>query len=239
MRDLLVLLYKVTCGIVFVPLHVVLSVLTRVMNWKHATIQLQITYVSGEAFITSHSAADGERPEYFILAYLLFLSQYFYACDKRQVTPVAKCLGEHVEHCNPPAELAGSLLRTVRATLNQRENDALAGLFRDSFLPPLVYSEGITSMSKIARHTMMIYKRGDLWSIDLRISFAMSTFLFPLTVGILYHYVSDKVGYEKKEVLDSCIMQVLTSQGTSDFRGLREGARLLVPNTIIAENLKM
>lgn len=237
MRDLLAILFKIMNIVVFVPLHLIISATSRAIFSKRATIRLRVVYVSGKAFITSECDSGQQESAHFIAAYLLFLSQYFFSCDKRQVTPVAKCVADHIENCGPPGQLAKLLLQAIVATLNQREKDAFAGLFSFPNCPPLTYIEGAPTGSEMGKYTLITYTKANLWVADLRVSFWLNTILFPITVGVLYNYVADKLSDNDKALLDSCIMQLLAAQESSDYRSTREGAWSLAANRIIAENL--
>ncbi len=62
----------------------------------------------------------------------------------------------------------------------------------------------------------------------------MNLILFPITVGLLYEYVTDNIDEEEREILDSCIMQFLVSLESSDYRSMREGANMVQANVVIA-----
>ena len=233
MRGFLVIL----SWIFFAPFHWLISAMSRATHRKNSAVQIQITYVSAEAFITSQRSSDEDEPAYLVAAYLLFLSQYFYLCDERQITPAAKCLTEHIETLGSPDQLATLLLYAVRETLTPTERDAFAELFRYPNTPPLSYAEGTPSGSKMAKYSMTTYKTGNHWEVDPRISLGMDIVLLPITVGLLYHYVSDKIGDENMVLLDSCITQFLAVLESSDFRSIREGARSSIANMVIAKNL--
>jgi hypothetical protein len=228
MRILLVFLLK----IVFFPFRWLYGVLYR----KHATIRLQITYGSGKAYITSQYESDQQEFKYLIITYILFLSRYFFICEERQTKPVSSRLAEYIKRAGSGDQLAGILLETVHATLNQKEKGAVVGLFSFRNLPPLTYTEGTNTGAKMAQYTLTTYKRGDRWSIDFYMSAGPDIILLPITVGILYEYVSDKIGAEYRAVLDSCISQLLAAQELSDCRSARNATRL--PNMVIANKLE-
>ncbi len=210
--------------------------LSGVLYRKYAAIQLQIAYGSGRAYITSECESDQQEFKYLVVAYLLFLSRYFSICDERQIKPVAKRLAEYVKDAGPADQLAGVLLETVHATLNQNEKGAVAGLFSFRNLPPLTYAVGTYSGPRMAQYTLTTYKTGDLWSIDFYMSAGPDIVLLPIAVGILYHYVSDKIGAENRTVLNTCVSQLLAVQESSDCRSARGATRL--PNMVIAKNLE-
>jgi len=228
MRILLVFLLK----IVSVPFRWLSGVLYR----KHAAIRLQIAYGSGRAYITSQCESDQQEFKYLVVAYLLFLSRYFFICDERQTEPVANRLAEYVKRAGSDDQLAGVLFETVHATLNQNEKNAVAGLFSFRNLPPLTYAEGTNAGARIAQYTVTTYKTGDRWSIDFYMSAGPDIVLLPITVGILYQYVFDKIGADYRTVLNSCISELLTAQELSDCRSAQNATRL--PNMVIANKLE-
>jgi hypothetical protein len=238
MKDILLIPLKIIAAIVLVPFHLIGSVASHLFFRKQAVIWLRIIYVSGKAFITSECNSGEQESAHFIVAYLLFLSQYFFSCDKRQVAPVAKCLADHIANRGPPGQLATVLLQTINTTLNPQEKDAVEGLLlKYPNRPPLTYIEGTPIGSKIAKYTFITYKKGDRWLPGLHMSFWLNNILFPITVGVLYNYVADKLIADDKNLLDSCITRFLAALESSDYRSTREGAWALVANRIITENL--
>lgn len=221
----------------------ILNIITAPFRWlsgamykRHEVLRLQITFGPGRAHIVSQCGSAEPSITHLVVAYLLFLSRYFFICDERQTTPVAEHLAKYMKTNSPPSELAGALLETVHVTLNQNEKDAVTGLFSFPNLPPLTYSEGASSGVRMAQYSLTIYKTNDLWSIDFHMSAGPDIVLLPITVGILYHYVTDKIGDENREVLTSCISQLLAAQESSDCRSVLEASR--IPNMVISKNLE-
>jgi len=218
-----------------------LNIITAPFRWlssavyrKYAAIRLEVAYGRGRAYISSQSHSSEQETTYLVAAYLLFLARYFFICDKRQIKPVGTRLAEYIRTGAPPDQLASALFETVHGTLNQNEKRAVAGLFSFPNVPPLTYTDEPTLGAKLAQYTLTTYKTGDIWSIDFHMSAGPDVVLLPITVGILYHYVSDKIEDNKKPVLNDCISQLLAAQQSSDCRSHRDATR--IPNTIIAKN---
>ncbi len=126
------------------------------MYKRNEVLRLQITFEPGRAHIVSQFGSAEPDITHFVVAYLLFLSRYFFICDERQTTPVAEKLAKYMKTNSLPSELAGALLATVHATLNQNEKGAVAGLFRFPDLPPLTYSEGANSGVRMAQYSAIV-----------------------------------------------------------------------------------
>jgi hypothetical protein len=236
MRAILIL-FKFILAIILLPLYLVVSVVSRILLHKQLAVTLQVEFASRSAYITARYGVGQQEAPNLIVAYILFLSQYFYACDKRQVQPVAKCFADHIESRASRYQIADSLLATIRKTLNIQEARAYEDLFRYPFLPPMIYTEGTATGRKEAKYTIATFRRGQNWSCHLRTSMWMNLILFPLAVGLLYQYVTDTVDEDEREILDTCLTQFLGELESSDYRSLREGANMVLANTVIARTL--
>jgi hypothetical protein len=220
-----------------------LNLVTAPFRWlagaaykKYRAVGIQISYAPGRAHIASQYGSPEQELTHLVVAYLLFLSRYFFICDERQIRAVAQCLADYIGAPSPPGELAGVLLELVHSTLNQNEQTAVAGLFTFPNLPPLTYAEGNAAGRTLAQYTLTTYKTNDLWTIDFHMSVGPDIVLLPLTVGLLYHYVSDKIGKESQAVFNASILELLTAQKSSDCRSVREAVR--ISNAIIAKNFE-
>ncbi len=173
-----------------------------------------------------------------MVAYLLFLSKYFYICEKRQLGPVRDLLVTYVRESAPPDHLASYLLEVVRASLDTTENAAFRDQFKYPKLPPTTYVENegeIDRIEKIGRYAVTIYKRGGGWIDDLQVSPGFDLVLLPITVGILYHYVTDKIGVQNRAILDTCISELIAEQAFSNCT-VRDATR--IANAVIVKNLE-
>ena len=206
---------------------------------KNSILRIQITYGWGRASIISQCKCQEQELTYLMDAYLLFLSMYFYICDKRQIAPVGKLLAEYARKSAPPDQLASVLLEIVRASFDKTQKATFADLFKYPKLPPLTYVENegdIDRIERVGRYVVTIYKRRGRWLQDLQVSAGLDIILLPITVGILYHYVTDKIGVENRAVLDTCISELIMGQASSNCRCLQDATRLI--NVVITKNLE-
>jgi hypothetical protein len=89
----------------------------------------------------------------------------------------------------------------------------------------------------MAKYSLSTCKKGDRWFASVHVSWWAILVMFPITVGVLYNYIADKLNDSDKALLDSCITQLLAAQDSSDYRSMSEGASYLTANRVIAENL--
>ena len=212
----------------------------RIAQRKNTAVQIGITFAPPRAFITSQVSSSEDEPAYLIAAYLLFAAQYFYICDKRQTFPVANCLAENLRAIDGPEQLGRLLLAAVRPTFSPTEEKAFVRLHRYGNQVPLTYSDIAPYGRTLVKYSMITYKRGFQWEIDLRLSLMSFEVVFlPATVAVLFDYVSDKIGEENKELFASCVFQFLCALTSSDFRSTREGAVSSLTNIVIAKNLDL
>ena len=151
MRALLIvvkLVLSVLGVVVFLPLHILGSVLSRILVRKQSAVTLRIEFASREAFITAQYGTGEQEAPNLLIAYILYLSQYFYACDNRQVLPVANCLAEHVGNRGNPCQLTGVLLEAVRGTLSTIEARAFADKFHIRFTHPSLIAKVLRRAEK-------------------------------------------------------------------------------------------
>ena len=172
-----------------------------------------------------------------MLSCLLYLSKYFYVCDERQIEIVRNILVQCARESGAADQLAQMIFYNIRDVLNETEKKAIAEQFIYPHRPPVRYFEGneeIDRTERIGRYSLNIYKIGGLWHDDLEVSMGLDMVLLPITAGILYNYVTDKIPSESRIVLDSCVTALLDRQATSNFRSLKTARQLV--NTVIAEN---
>jgi hypothetical protein len=205
---------------------------------KNPIMKIQITYGWGRASFTCQTEAPAQQHIHLVIAYLLFISRYFYICDKRQIAPVRQVLTDHLQGLESPDQLAPAILEVVKASLGKGEKAAFDGQFKYPQLPPTMYveaGEDIDRVERVGQYIFRIYKKRDQWLDDLQVSLGLDTVLLPITVGLLYHYVTDKIPSENRTVLDACIAELLASQASSNFRSLKDATQTV--NKVIAENL--
>jgi hypothetical protein len=207
----------------------------------HSLLRIQITFGWGRASIISQCKSQEQELTYLMVAYLLFLSKYFYICDKRQLGPVSDLVAKYARESAPPDQLASVLLETVRASFDKIENAAFADQFKYPKLPPIFVehepaTDRIDRIELIGRYAVTIFKRGGRWLDDLQVSRGFDIVLLPITVGILYQYVTDRIGAQNRTLLDTCISELITEQAFSNGRFLRDATR--IANAVIAKNLE-
>lgn len=176
-----------------------------------------------------------------ISSYILFLARYFYICDDRQIYVVRNFLLEEIRKSQNTNEITHKLYEVVFQTLNQSEKDAVIGLFKiyNRFLsmPPLTFSEDKEPGHSFAKYNFLVYERSDNNGLGhiFHMSAGPDIILLPLTVGILYEYVTQKLkDKSKKEKLDNSIFDLLKNHSTVDCRTMTGQNDL--PNTIISNN---
>ncbi len=101
-----------------------------------------------EAFVTARYGTGEQEAPNLVIAYILYLSQYFFACPNCQVLPVANCLAEYVGNWGSASQLTGALLEAVRGTLSTIEARAFSDEISISVGPPITYTEGVAPDGK-------------------------------------------------------------------------------------------
>ena len=172
------------------------------------------------------------------VSYLLFLARYFYICDKRQPDVVRKYLLEAIKGQYEVSELGGRLYEVVFQTLNQTEKDATLGLLKTfSFIaiPPMTFSEDEEPLHSFAKYSFLVFNRNGQLGSTFYMSFGPDIILLPLTVGILYAYVINKLrDKNKKEKLNGMIIEMLEMHDSVDSQSM-DGLNKL-PMAIISKN---
>lgn len=176
-----------------------------------------------------------------IIGYILFLSRYFFICDKRQVQVVREFLLNEIGNSTKSNEIAPKLYEVIFQTLNQKEKDATLGLFKtyNRFfpMPPLTYSENDNPQHLFAKYTFSVYKKSGNTGLGhfFQMTMGPDIILLPLTVGILYEYVVEKLqNKDMKKKLDKSIIDLLKGYLTTDCRSMAGQNEL--PNKIIIKN---
>ncbi len=230
-------IWNVLRGIVVLPFHKLISVFSRSTNRKDAVVQLQIQFTDGDAYIQNESELEEQNPKLLITAYLLFLSQFLYSCDERQIDPVTGTLRELIDDGGDPSLIVPQIMRSISETFNAVEKDAYEGIFGYPNQPPQYFFTGSAPTRPIAKYSLVTYRKREIWLIDLQISFRLNIVLFPLTAGLLYFYTCVEIGDDYISLFDSCLIEFLERLKSIDIRSRTEGARLSLANTIIAKHL--
>ena len=207
---------------------------------RHKNNNLEWHFIYGPSFIKIETKYKDQilADDLLIAGFLLFLARFFYICDERQPNVVRNYLFEAIKGSYETSELGGKLYEVVFQTLSKMEKDATLGLFKSfSFLaiPPMAYSEDEEPHHSFAKYSFLVFEHnGHLTSI-FHMSFGPDIILLPLTVGILYAYVANKLRSEnKKGKLDRSIIDLLEAHTSIDCRSLNGLHEL--PIEIISKN---
>lgn len=206
---------------------------------KDVLLRIRITFGWRRASVISECKDQAREGTYLMIAYLLFLSEYFYICDKRQRGRISDLVKKHIREAAPPDQLASVVLNAVRESLNNTERAAFAAQFKyPKTAPTYVEKEKeVDRIERIGRYAVTIYKRKGRWLNDLQISAGFDTVLLPITVGLLYDYVSGRIVVEDRALLDSCISELIEGMASTDGKSFRGAERIV--NGIIARNLEV
>jgi hypothetical protein len=229
-------LFRLILAFLFAPIRWLANLITKPQN---NLLEWHLSY--GPFFVRIQT----NHKEYFltddllIASYIMFLARYFYICDDRQVDFMRALLLDSVRKVQKPTELATKLYETVLKTLKPAEQDAAAKLFkiysRFTSDPPLTYSEDKEPSYSYAKYSFYVIKSGSGLTSVFHMSAGPDIILLPLTVGILYEYVVNKIpNMEKKEKLNRSIIDLLVGYNSVDCRS-REGFSRL-PVEIIKKN---
>jgi hypothetical protein len=178
-----------------------------------------------------------------IASYIMFLGRYFYICDDRQVDVARDFLLDFVRRAQDPNEITAKLYEAIFKTLNPTEQDAAIKFFkihsRFTSVPPLTYSEDKEPSHSYAKYSFYIIESARPASI-FDMSAGPDMILLPVTVGILYKYVVDKIQNKvKKEKLDQSIIDLLEGYNSVDCRSQDGFSRLeLLEKIILKHDLK-
>jgi len=231
-------IFRFIFSIIFAPIRWLANLLTQ---RKDNVLEWHLNYGPSFVKIQTNHKEQFLADDLLIASYILFLGRYFYICDDRQTNIMRDFLLDAIEKSQKPNEITPKLYEVVFQTLNQMEKDATIGLFKiyNRFLPipPLTFSEDEEPRHSFAKYKFLVFERtGDngLGNI-FHMSAGPDIILLPLSVGILYEYVVNKLrDKDKKEKLDNSIIDLLKKHLVVDCRsmaGLNE-----LPNEVISNN---
>lgn len=231
------LIFRFIFSIIFAPVRWLVNSLTQrkdnVLEWhlNYGPLFVKIETKHKEQFLPD---------DLLIAGYILFLARYFYICDDRQIDVVRNFLLETIGK-QKANEITPKLYEVVFQTLNQMEKDATLGLFKiyNRFLPipPLTFSEDEEPRHSFAKYKFLVFERsgGNGLGHIFHMSAGPDIILLPLTVGILYEYVVNKLrAKDKKEKLDNSIIDLLKNHSSVDCRSMAGQTEL--PNEVIKNN---
>lgn len=231
-------IFKIIFSILFSPLRLLLNLFQP----KNTILEWHFNY--GYSFVTIKTIHKEKilSDDILVASYVLFLARYFFICDDRQTGVIRDALLDNIKKSHNPGELASILLGAIFHTLNQGEQEAANGLFNSSpFIPvpefPLTYSESEEPKHSLAKYSFLVFKHGGNPVANFYLSAGPNIILLPLTVGILYEYVVDKIrDKDKKRILDKSITDLLEAHNSVDCR-LIDGLRKLPVEIINKNNL--
>lgn len=232
------IIFRSIFSIVFTPIRLLVNLLTK---HKGNVLEWHLNY--GPSFVNIKTRQQGQSlPDGLLIAsYILFLARYFYICDERQVDIVRNFLLEQIKESNKPNEITPRLYEVIFQALSQTEKNVTLDLFRTYSrvlpIPPLTFSEDEEPSHSFAKYNFLVFERtgGNGLSHIFHMSTGPDIILLPLTVGILYEYVTNKLrDKDKKEKLDNSIIDLLKKHSVVDCRSIAGQTEL--PNEIIGNN---
>ncbi len=231
-------IFRFIFSIIFAPIRWLANSLTQ---RKDNVLEWHLNY--GPSFVKIETKYKEQfLPDDLLIAgYVLFLARYFFICDDRQIDIVRKFLLSEIGKSIKSNEITPKLYEVVFQTLNQMEKDATLGLFKiyNRFLPmpPLTFSEDEEPRNSLAKYSFLVFERsgGNGLGHIFHMSAGPDIILLPLTVGILYEYVVNKLrNKDKKEKLDNSIIDLLRGHSAVDCRSMAGQTEL--PNEVIIKN---
>jgi len=229
-------LFRLIFAILFAPIRWLSNVIIRP---KNNLLEWHLSYGAFFVKIQTNHKEKFLSDDLLIASYIMFLARYFYICDDRQVDIVRDFLFDAVRRSQKPSEIAAKLYETVFKTLNPVEQDAAIKLFkiysRFTGAPPFTYSEDKEPTHSYAKYSFYVIESGSRLTSTFHMSAGPDIILLPLTVGILYEYVVDKIrNSDKKKKLDQSIIDLLEDHKSVGWRSLEVLNRL--PVEIIKKN---
>jgi len=233
-------LFRFIFAILFAPIRWLTNLTTRP---KNNLLEWNLSYGPFFVRIQTNHKEHFLSDDLLIASYILFLARYFYICDDRQVDITREFLLDSVRRSQKPNEISAKLYETVFKTLKTVEQNAAIKLFkiysRFTSTPPLTYSEDKEPSHSYAKYSFYVIESGSRLTSIFQMSAGPDIILLPLTVGILYEYVVDKIQTrEKKEELDRSIIDLLEGYNSVDCRS-REGFSRFPVEIVKKNNLEI
>ncbi|MCX6813218.1 MAG: hypothetical protein NTV77_01885 [Candidatus Azambacteria bacterium] len=237
-KTILIIVSRILFSIFVVPIIRLVNLITR---HKDNLLEWHLNFGPSFVKIQTYYKEQSLQDDLLIAGYILFLARYFYICDDRQIKIVRDLLLDAVEKAEKPNAIAPKLYEVIFQTLNKMEQGATIGLFEiyNKFLPipPLTYSESEEPRHSFAKYSFFIFERPSdrmLTSI-FHMSAGPDIILLPITIGILYEYVVNKIqDKEKKNKLNQSIIDLLKEYEFIDCRS--PYGFVVLPIGILAKN---
>lgn len=233
-------LFRLIFAILFAPIRWLTNPITRP---KNSLLEWHLSYGPFFVKIQTNHKEKFLNDDLLIASYIMFLARYLYICDDQQVHIARGFMLDSVRRSQKPNEIAAKLYEAVFKTLNPVEQDATIKLLkiysRFTSLPPLTYSEDKEPSHSYAKYSFYVIKSGRGLTSIFHMSAGPDKILLPLTVGILYEYVVDKIqNREKKDKLDRSIIDLMEGYNSVDCRS-REGFSMLPAEIVKKHNLEI
>lgn len=232
-------IFRFIFSIIFAPVRWLTNLLTQ---RKDSVLEWHLNY--GPSFVKIQTIHKEQflADDLLIAGYILFLAQYFYICDERQVDVVRNFLLSNAGKQKSTKLMGAELFEKVFNTLTLQERDAVVKLSRiwgQGIAPglPFLYSEDEEPRHSFAKYKFLVFERpgGKGLGHIFHMSAGPDIILLPLTVGILYEYVVSKLrDKDKKEKLDNSIIDLLEGHSVIDCRSMAGLTEL--PNEVIRNN---
>lgn len=227
------LILRALLSILFAPIRI----LFNLFQHKDNLLEWHLTYDKFFVQISAKYKEQNIKDDLLIASYILFLNRYFYICDERQVDIVRNVIRQKVVHDHfNPKELTPQIYNSVLNTLYPGEQKVVGELYING-IPPLTYKDekDWEPLRANAKYSFLVYERKGKIVDDFHMSFGPDIILLPITVGILYEYVIDKINDKsKRNKLDDAISDLLEAHNQVDCRSLRVFMKL--PEEVLFKN---
>ncbi len=224
-------IFRFIFSIIFAPVRWLANSLTQ---RKDNVLEWHLNYGSSFIKIQTNHKEQFLPDDLLIASYILFLARYFYICDDRQEDVVRNFLLNTINKSEKTDRITSKLFYAVLETLTQMERYVAYDLFE---APPMIYSENEEPKHSFAKYKFLVFERagGNRLGHIFHMSAGPDIVLLPLTVGILYDYVINKLrDKNKKEKLDNSIIDLLKKHSAVDCRSMAGQNEL--PNEVISNN---
>jgi len=212
------LIFRFIFSILFAPIRI----LGNLFHHRDNLLEWHLTHDQYLVLIQRKYKEEKNNDYLLIASYILFLSRYFYICDDRQIDVVRKILQEQVrgqgENINNITE---KIYIAIFHTLKPEEQKVVGKLYSGG-TPPLKYSEDWLPMNPNTKYSFLVFENKGILNENLHLSHGPDIILLPITVGILYEYVSDSfVDVGNRKILDKTIKDLLEAHNQFDCRSLK------------------
>ncbi len=176
-----------------------------------------------------------------VASFILFLARYFLIADDRQKGTVAGVLNDSVTRSDENPLLPFLLYTEVtKHAVSETEREAIVSTFSSGYnlptapfgLPPLDYKVEVYRGRTLAKYDFYISEASGHLYDWFYMSLGYDIILLPVTLGMMYKVVTDKLSPKGRKLLSKCILGFLDECQTT--RGALELNSLA--NRVLAEN---